>query len=344
MLNFVGRYIACIAVFVLLIAAFTVPFLKLDSKQEETLRSLAFDSAERGDISAIEGALSKLTIPMHIADANASLAYAYHRVGNFDMQRKVESARYFNRDSYLERSITHDILSEPGFMRRLLNIKYLGNIDSIKSDYVRSFALYVLGVSMGSDGELYTERAFEILSGKPDAESRSIAAYKICRFALNCGRREDFVRFLPMVIPSFESDLLVFESIKDVELQRLWMQSKTALARHNNAWAIGRKALAAAKSGDENTLKYELRYYALRYEIKWRYNNLLDFNYPLYAYFARLAGNMPLYKHYLEISRSAELKERLYGNIHKYKIFSEKMFRQFELMDRLEGKDCSGPK
>lgn len=327
------RIVACLAALCLLVAAFALPVLRTDSRVEDSLRKLAFDAAEEGDVATVEGVVSKIKSPAYLADANASLAYAYHKLGDFSRRNEVLKSDKFAWDSYLTRSLVYDLKREPDFMKALLEVKYLSDIKSIRSDFNRAVPLYLMGVRMGERGGVYIDEAFELIRRHADSEYKSAAVCRICRLSLDYGRCDDFVRFLPLAPSTFEIEILIFESVRNNELQKVWKKNEKSLARHNYVRQIAILALSAIKRRDEESLKKVLRYYPLRYNLKWRYNNFKDFNYPLYAYFAKMAGDEELYRKYLALAKSEELRAKLYGDRDKYAEFSRKMFKVLGVED-----------
>lgn len=311
-----------------LAGAFVLPALKIDSRREDLLRERAAEFAKAGDVEGVKRCISGLNMPFYFADANASLAYAHHVNGDSYAQERAMRMQYFDFDSYLTRALVFDILREPDFMRPLLESKYIGRINEIKSAFSRAVPLYALGVKMGKGGGKFVDEAFSILSGRPDGESRTAAVARICRISLERNRAEDFIRFLALSMSTFEIDMLVLQSLKNADIQAVWAKNEESLKRHNYLRKIGFAALNAVKRHNEEALKKILIYYPLRYNIKWKYNNFKDFNYPLYAYIAKLAGEEELYKKYLSIAKSKQLREKLYGDRDKYALFSNRIFKE----------------
>ena len=327
-MNLLIKVIVSIVVLLSLAGAFILPNQKIDTRREDMLRERAADFAKVGDVAGIKKCISSLSMPCYLADANASLAFAHHIKGDTDSQKSTMRLQYFNFDSYMTRALVFDILREPDFMRSLLEFKYIGQINEIKSDFDRAVPLYVLGVKMGEKGEKFVDEAFSILSGRPDGESRTAAVARICQISLERNRAEDFIRFLVLGMSTFEIDMLVLQSLKNVDIQSVWAKNEESLKRHNYLRKIGAAALNAVKHHNEEALKKILIYYPLRYNIKWKYNNFKDFNYPLYAYIAKLAGEEELYKKYLSIAKSKQLREKLYGDRDKYALFSNRIFKE----------------
>ena len=327
------KIILSLLIFAVLLSAAVCPFVRIDSFFEDKLRQAAFKAAEKGDEEGIREALRKVSIPLHRADINASLAYLYHKKGDCESLKTLMESKDFSMDSYLYRSLAYDIMREPDFMANLLEYKYLDKIASMKSDTLRTFPLYALGVKMGKKGEKYIDEAFHILNGRPDDQYRGWAVYRICKLALAHSRGEDIVRFIPLSAPFFELDMLIFEMLKNKDVHRVWFRNIRKLSRHDYTRQVAVGAISALKKNDENALKKSLFYYPARYRLNWKFKNFDDFNYPLYAYFAREIGDNELYRKYLSISKSREIARRNLGNYRQYKAFSEKMYKYLEETD-----------
>ena len=325
------RIAACFAALCLLAAAFVLPVVRSDSRVEDSLRKAAFDAAEEGDVAAVKKAVSKIGEAAYLADANASLAYAYHKLGDFQNRDGALKSKPFAWDSYLTRALVLDLRREPDFMKALLETKYLGDIRSIRGDFDRAVPLYLMGVRMGEKGKVYIDEAFGLIQRHSDSEYKSAAVCRICRLSLDYGRYDDFVRFLPLAKSTFDVEMLIFRSVPNKDLQKVWKRNEKSLARHNYARQMGISALDAVRRRDEKSLKNVLRYYPIRYNLKWRYNNFMDFNYPLYAFFAKLAGDEELYRKYLAISKSEELRAKLYGDRDKYDAFLNSILKEMGL-------------
>ena len=324
----IARIIACFGAICLLFVAFALPLIKPDSRVEDSIRGEALEAAEMGKFDSVKNAIKRLKMPIYLADANASLAYAYHRAGDSRNRDVALKARPFSWDSYMTRAIVYDLNREPDFMKSMLEFKYLSDIRAIRSDFDRAVPLYLLGAKMGDKGGVYVDEAFEILKKHRESEYKSAAVYRICRLSLDNGKYGDFVRFLPLARTTLDIDMLVFEALCNKELMRVWLKNKDSLKRFEYLKNIGNAAIAAIKKRDETRLKNILVYYPVRYNLKWRYNNFKDFNYPLYAYLAKLVGDEELYKKYLDISKSKELKAKLYGDRDKYENFSKAVFKK----------------
>lgn len=330
-MNSLARIVACFGAICLLLAAFALPLIKPDSRVEDSIRGEAFEAAELGKIDSVKNAIKSLKMPIYLADANASLAYAYHKTGDSRNRDAAFKERPFSWDSYMTRAIVHDLNREPDFMKSLLEFKYLSDIRAIRSDFDRAVPLYLLGSRMGDKGGVYVDEAFEILKKHSDSEYRSAAVYRICRLSLDNGKYGDFVRFLPLAKSTFDIEMLIFSSAPDKDLQKVWKRNEKSLVKHNYVRQMGISALDAVKRRDEDALKNVLRYYPIRYGLKWRYNNFMDFNYPLYAFFAKLAGDEELYRKYLAISKSEELRAKLYGDRDKYDAFLNSILKEMGL-------------